>query len=150
MQGKELFMKEILNKIIKYKKIIIEIIILISIGLFSFSVAPKTLQNDTYYTVSIGNLIMENGIDMKDHYSWHEDLPYTYPHWLYDVISSIIYNKWHWGGIYVSVCILSILLGISIYLINKKLNYFIKSSFLSRNTNSSFSFDHFVCHSLLF
>ena len=115
-------MKEILNKIIKYKKIIIEIIILISIGLFSFSVAPKTLQNDTYYTVSIGNLIMENGIDMKDHYSWHEDLPYTYPHWLYDVISSIIYNKWHWGGIYVSVCILSILLGISIYLINKKLN----------------------------
>ena len=77
MQGKELFMKEILNKIIKYKKIIIEIIILISIGLFSFSVAPKTLQNDTYYTVSIGNLIMENGIDMKDHYSWHEDLPYT-------------------------------------------------------------------------
>ena len=115
-------MKEILNKIIKYKKIIIEIIILISIGLFSFSVAPKTLQNDTYYTVSIGNLIMENGIDMKDHYSWHEDLPYTYPHWLYDVISSIIYNKWQWGGIYVSVCILSILLGISIYLINKKLN----------------------------
>ena len=115
-------MKEILNKIIKYKKIIIEIIILISIGLFSFSVVPKTLQNDTYYTVSIGNLIMENGIDMKDHYSWHEDLPYTYPHWLYDVISSIIYNKWQWGGIYVSVCILSILLGISIYLINKKLN----------------------------
>lgn len=115
-------MKEILNKIIKYKKIIIEIIILISIGLFSFSLAPKTLQNDTYYTVSIGNLIMENGIDMKDHYSWHEDLPYTYPHWLYDVISSIIYNKWQWGGIYVSVCILSILLGISIYLINKKLN----------------------------
>ncbi len=115
-------MKEILNKIIKYKKIIIEIIILISIGLFSFSVAPKTLQNDTYYTISIGNLIMENGIDMKDHYSWHEDLPYTYPHWLYDVISSIIYNKWQWGGIYVSVCILSILLGISIYLINKKLN----------------------------
>ena len=115
-------MREIFNKIKEKKKIIIEIIILILIGLFSFSVAPKTLQNDTYYTVSIGNLIMENGIDMKDHFSWHEDLPYTYPHWLYDVIMGKIYNLDGWSAIYISVCVVSVLLGISIYLVNKKLN----------------------------
>jgi hypothetical protein len=115
-------MKEILKKLKEKKNIIVGIIIAILIALFSFSVAPKTLQNDTFYTVSIGNLIMENGIDMKDHFSWHKDLPYTYPHWLYDVFMSIIYNIGSWKGIYLSVCIMSIILGFSIYIVNKKLN----------------------------
>ena len=115
-------MKEILKKVKEKKNIISGIIIAILIALFSFSVAPKTLQNDTFYTVSIGNLIMENGIDMKDHFSWHKDLPYTYPHWLYDVFMSIIYNIGSWKGIYLSVCIMSIILGFSIYIVNKKLN----------------------------
>ncbi len=115
-------MKEIINKILKRKNIILEVIIIALIAIFSFSVAPKTLQNDTYYTVSIGNLIMENGIDMKDHFSWHEDLPYTYPHWLYDVFMSIIYNMGNWDGVYISVCVMSILLGLSIYIVNKKMN----------------------------
>ena len=115
-------MKEIINKILKRKNIILEVIIIALIAMFSFSVAPKTLQNDTYYTVSIGNLIMENGIDMKDHFSWHEDLPYTYPHWLYDVFMSLIYNIGNWDGVYISVCVMSILLGLSIYIVNKKMN----------------------------
>ena len=115
-------MKEIINKILKRKNIILEVIIISLIVMFSFSVAPKTLQNDTYYTVSIGNLIMENGIDMKDHFSWHEDLPYTYPHWLYDVFMSLIYNIGNWDGVYISVCVMSILLGLSIYIANKKMN----------------------------
>ena len=115
-------MKKILEKIYEKRNIICGIIFAIIIILFGFSVAPKTLQNDTYYTVSIGNLIMENGIDMKDHYSWHKDLPYTYPHWMYDVFMSIIYNMGSWQGIYISVCIMSIILGLSIYIVNKKLN----------------------------
>ena len=115
-------MKEILKKVKEKENIIVGIIIAILIALFSFSVAPKTLQNDTFYTVSIGKLIMENGIDMKDHFSWHKDLPYTYPHWLYDVFMSIIYNIGSWKGIYLSVCIMSIILGFSIYIVNKKLN----------------------------
>ena len=112
------FMRIILDFWQKHKKAIFEIIAILLIALFSFSIAPKTLQNDTFYTVSIGNLIQKNGIDMKDHYSWHNDLPYTYPHWLYDVIMSVIYNQCGWHGIYVSVCVLSILLGVFIYEIN--------------------------------
>ena len=115
-------MKNIINFWEKHKIGIFEIIAIALIALFSFSLAPKTLQNDTFYTVSIGNLIQENGIDMKDHYSWHENLPYTYPHWLYDVLMSIIYNVGGWQGIYISVCVLSIALGIIIYQVNKKLN----------------------------
>lgn len=82
------FIKKLKNK----KQLILEIAIVIVITLFGYSIAPKTLQNDTYYTVSIGNLILDNGIDMKDHFSWHKDLPYVYPHWLYDVGMSLIYN----------------------------------------------------------
>ncbi len=115
-------MKNIISFWEKHKIGIFEIIAIALIALFSFSLAPKTLQNDTFYTVSIGNLIQENGIDMKDHYSWHENLPYTYPHWLYDVLMSIIYNLDGWQGIYISVCVLSIALGIIIYQVNKKLN----------------------------
>lgn len=115
-------MKEIIKKIKEKEKIFFEIAIIALIILFGFSIAPKTLQNDTYYTVSIGNLIMESGIDNKDHYSWHEDLPYTYPHWLYDVFMGIIYNLDGWDGIYISVCVMSVLLGLSIYIVNKKLN----------------------------
>ena len=115
-------MKKIIDFYQKNKTIIFEIIAIFLIALFSFSLAPKRLQNDTFYTVTIGNLIQENGIDMKDHFSWHEDLPYTYPHWLYDVIMSCIYNFAGWKGIYISVCVLSIVLGIIIYEVNKKLN----------------------------
>ncbi len=115
-------MKNFFEKIKEKRNIISEIIILILIAFFSFSVAPKTFQNDTYYSVAIGNLIMENGIDMKDHFSWHEDLPYTYPHWLNDILIAFAYNVGNWEGIYVLVCLMSVALGLSIYIVNKKLN----------------------------
>lgn len=115
-------MKKFLNQLKDKKELIFEIIIVILIAIFSFSLTPKTLQNDTYYTVSIGNLILENGIDMQDHFSWHKNLPYTYPHWLYDVIMSLIYNLGEWDAIYISVCIMSVILGITLYRVNKKLN----------------------------
>ena len=104
------------------KKLLIEIIIIISIIIFAIGITPKSLQNDTFYTVSIGNLIMENGIDMQDHFSWHENLPYTYPHWLYDVIMSLIYNFGSWKAIYISTVIFTVILGITIYKVNKSLN----------------------------
>ena len=103
------------------KEIIFEIIAILLIALFSYSIAPKTFQNDTYYSVPIGDLVLENGIDMQDHFSWHENLPYTYPHWLFDVITSLIYKLGGWGAIYIAVCLFSILLGITIYLVNQNL-----------------------------
>ena len=45
----------------------------------------QRIPNDTFYTLKIGELILENGIDMQEHFAWHEGLPYTYPHWLYDL-----------------------------------------------------------------
>ena len=89
--------------------------------IFVFSLVPKTLQNDTYYTISIGEHIMQNGIDNVDPFSWH-DLKYTYPHWLYDVCTYLVYSAGGMTGIYISTIILSVILGIMMYVTNKKVN----------------------------
>ena len=112
----------------KKQKIKFNILAVVVIILFAFAVSPITMQNDTYYTVKIGELIVNNGIDMQDHFSWHENLPYTYPHWLYDVMIYLIYNFWGFAGIYVSTIILASILGITIYGINNKLS---KNNFVS-------------------
>ncbi len=110
------------------KKTVFNIIAIISIIIFAFSITPITLQNDTYYTVAIGKHILENGIDMKDPFSWHEDLPYTYPHWAYDTATYLIYNLGENTGIggfeaiYITTIMLSIILGIVIYFVNSKLS----------------------------
>lgn len=106
----------------KKKKIIFEIMAIILISIFCISMAPKTLQNDTYYTIKIGEHIIQNkGIDMKDPFSWHEGLEYTYPHWLYDVIIYGIYSLGGMTGIYISTCVFAVLLGIAIFETNSKL-----------------------------
>ena len=111
------------------KKIIWEIIAIILIVFFAVSLSPKRLQNDTFYTVSIGKLILENGIDMQDHFSWH-NLPYTYPHWLYDVMIYSIYNIGGWTGVYVSTCVFASILGVCIYFVNSRLSKNKITSFL--------------------
>ena len=111
------------------KKVFFEILAIILIALFCISLTPKTLQNDTFYTIKIGeHIIQEKGIDMKDPFSWHENLEYTYPHWLYDVMIYLIYNIGGMIGIYISTCVFSIILGITIYKVNEKL---VKNKILS-------------------
>lgn len=97
------------------------IIAIILITIYCISITPVTFQNDTYYTIKIGELIKNTGIDMMDHFSWHENLGYTYPHWLYDLLTYLIYSIANFKGIYITTCILSAILGISIYTVNTKL-----------------------------
>ncbi len=96
------------------------IIAILLIAIFCFAVSPITLQNDTFYTIKIGEYIMQNGIDMHDPFSFH-NIEYTYPHWLYDVFIYLIYNVGGHIGIYISTIILCITLGIVMYYTNVKL-----------------------------
>lgn len=96
--------------------------------IFSFALTPVTFQNDTYYTIKIGEHIVQTGqIDMQDPFSWHEDLPYTYNHWLYDVSTYLVYNLGENIGIggfcalYIATIILSMILGIVLYYVSCKL-----------------------------
>ena len=97
------------------------IIAIILIAIFCIAMTPVTLQNDTFYTIKIGEQITKTGIDMQDHFSWHEGLAYTYPHWLYDLITYYIYDGYGMTGIYVTTCILTAILGISLYIVNTKI-----------------------------
>ena len=99
-----------------YKGIIFNIVAIICIAIFCAAISPKTLQNDTFYTIKIGEYIYNNGIGdlTQDLYSWHE-LPYTYPHWLYDLMVFVIYNSFGHLGIYLSTIIFTAILGISVY-----------------------------------
>ena len=64
---------------------------------------------------------------MKDPFSWHEDLPYTYNHWLYDVSTYIVYDLGENIGIggfcslYIATIILCMILGLVIYFTSCKL-----------------------------
>ena len=100
-------------------KFIIVAVVLISI--FCVALTPVTLQNDTFYTIKVGEHIAKQGIDMQDPFSWHQDLSYTYPHWLYDYITYLVYNTFGMTGIYICTCILSVILGLTVFLVNKKL-----------------------------
>ena len=114
--------KELKNKKNKLKSSIkFTIMAVILIAIFCIAITPVTLQNDTFYTIKIGEHIVQAGIDMQDPFSWHEGLPYTYPHWLYDLLTYLIYNTFGMTGIYVVTCILSVILGLSVYRVNRKL-----------------------------
>ena len=115
-------MKKEKNKNKKSVEINFTILAAILIILFCVSITPVTFQNDTYYTIKIGEYISNHGIDMMDHFSWHENLSYTYPHWLYDLITYLIYSIFSFKGIYIITCILSAILGLSIFTVNNKIN----------------------------
>ena len=111
----------------KRTKIKFNILAVIMIMIFCFALTPKTLQNDTYYTIKIGEHIIQNGIDMKDPFSWHEDLPYTYPHWAYDLATYEVFQLGENTGIggftaiYVMTVILAMILGVTLYVASNKI-----------------------------
>jgi len=105
------------------------------IFIFAIGLVKKTLQNDTFYTIKIGELIFSNGIDMMDHFSFHQNLAYTYPHWLYDCFIYIIYNFFGYTGIYISSILLLLLLLLIVF----------KTNIKNCNNISIAAFGTFIC-----
>ena len=106
------------------------IMAIVCIIIFGTAMAPISLQNDTFYTIKIGQYIMENGISQYDPFSWHQNLPYTFPHWAYDVGMACIYNIGGMFGIYLSTVGLTTILAVVWFLVNCKLTKNKLSSFI--------------------
>lgn len=103
------------------KKKIIKIILGIIIMVYVISIVPKKFQNDTFFDIPIGRYILNNGIDMMDHFTWHTNLSYTYSHWLFNIVEYIIYSLYNFNGIYIAVVILSCFIGLTMFeIMNKK------------------------------
>ena len=97
------------------------IILSIVIAIFTIGVVFRTLQNDTFFNIAIGKHLLENGIDMKEHFTWAaNDLYYTHSHWLFDIIIYLIYNSFGFTGIYISTIILSCFISITLFLLSSK------------------------------
>lgn len=104
--------------------IIVSILIILMI---CAAFTSRSFQNDTFYTIKVGESIVKNGIDMKDHFSIHK-LAYTYPHWLYDVMTYKLYKAGGLQGLYPITILIFMIIGIIFYLTNIKKN---KSYFIS-------------------
>ena len=103
------------------------IVSFITLTILCIITTPIVFQNDTFYTIKIGKYILTNGIDMLDHFSMH-NLPYTYPHWLYDVLISLIYSINGFTSLYIfNIFCFIIISYLMFYFINKN----IKSKFIS-------------------
>lgn len=122
------------NKIKKNrKKFVLFFIIWVCILAIGFVI--KSFQNDTFYTIEIGELIVNNGIDMMDHFSFHNNLAYTYPHWLYDVFIYLVYDGFGYTGLYISSIALLMILLILVFKVNRKIT----------NNYSVAAFATFIC-----
>lgn len=99
------------------------IIFSIVIAIFIIGIVPKEFQNDTFFNVAVGRYISNNGIDMKEHFSWcANNLYYTYSHWAFDLVIYTIYNFFNFTGIYIATIIFSIIIGITLFILLTKRN----------------------------
>lgn len=119
----------------KIKNFLVVFLIII----FVFAIVPRTFQNDTFYTITIGRDILQYGFDGLEHYSWHDGLSYTSPHWLFDVVNYLIYNLYSFDGLYIFVCIIAVATMLLFYWILRKKNVNWLVAF-ARNINYSISF----------
>ena len=124
------------------KKLHIMFIILIAI--FAISLPCRTFQNDTFFTIAIGNYILNNGITPEEHFTWHEGLQFTNSRWAFDSIISIIFNMFEFWGVYIFTIIISILIVFSIFYICKKRGINILLAFIVSIIAIYFSKDYLV------
>lgn len=103
------------------KSKIVKIIQILLIILFTISIVPKEFQNDTFFSIPIGENIFKYGIETEEKLVWHENLEFTNSRWLFDVVIAQIYNLFDLNGIYVFVIIIAIIQTLLYYYILNKL-----------------------------
>ncbi|MCL2383950.1 MAG: hypothetical protein FWC79_07565 [Oscillospiraceae bacterium] len=101
-------------------KVKFNVLAILLIMIFCFVITPVAFQNDTFYTIRVGEHIVNYGIDGQDQFSWH-DLEYTYKHWGYNVFTYFVYSAGGFTGIYIATAILCMILGLAIYFASAKL-----------------------------
>ncbi len=99
------------------------------IAIICIFLTPRSMENDTYYLVKLGDHIWTHGLDFKDHYSWFADLTYTYPHFLFNLICFAFYSILGWSGLYILSMLLYILFGSSLFIcLRLELNHLVKKT----------------------
>ena len=120
------------------------IVFSIVVAIFSIGLPLKEFQNDTFFNISIGKYILKNGIDMQEHFTWVKDVTYyTYSHWAFDILISLIYDIGNYAGIYIFVILFTIFTNVSLFILTYK-RY--KSPFVSLIITLSSTFFIRTCY----
>ena len=105
---------------------------LLWLAIFAIAIVKRELQNDTFYSIKIGEYILKHGIDMMDHFSFHTGLAYTYPHWLYDTFIYILFKNFGYMGLYISSIVLFLILLFIVFKTNFKMcNSYLMAAFIT-------------------
>lgn len=100
---------------------ILTILFIILIICFSSAICYMYIQNDTFYSIKIGQHIFETkSIDMKDMLSWH-NLPYSYPHWLFDLLTFRVFKSYGLNGIHIMVMVFSSIISLLMFYSNYRM-----------------------------
>ena len=110
------------------KNKIVNVVLILIIMLFMASCVRKEMQNDTFFTIALGERTVKYGIEEHDQLVWHDGLEFIHLRWLFDVLIYGIYSVLDFVGIYIFVIIMSIIQGMLYYGI---LNKFTKNKILS-------------------
>ncbi len=120
------------------KKILLIIFTILVFVLVSLILSNKDMQNDTFYTIKVGEAIEKYGVDMKDHFSFIPDLKYTYPHWLYDLSIFKIYKHFGFNGLFASNIVLTFILCFTMFITSYKMSKNYGISFITTLFASAF------------
>lgn len=98
------------------KKLMIFLAIVVVI--FSFGIVHKEFQNDTFFNIAIGRHLLENGIDMKEHFTWAADnLYYSHSHWIFDILMYAIFNFTGFTGIHIFTLLFTAITGLTLFIL---------------------------------
>ena len=134
----------------KKKDVLFNILVIFSFLIVSYLLSQKVFQNDTFYTIKVGESIFKHGIDMKDHFSFIPDLAYSYPHWLYDSFIYLLYSLGGFRFIYYSTIILGFILLMTTYCCSLKLGNNKYVSYLMITFFSFFLVGYFTARAQMF
>ena len=105
-------------------------IIIILILFVGICVSNKYFQNDTFFTIALGEETLQNGVHNREVLTYHQNFKYYNIRWLFNVVISLINSHFGFNGIYIFVILITVLTAFSLYyclnkLTNKKIISFL-------------------------
>lgn len=92
------------------KDIKINILLILLIIIFAFSITDKVIDNNVLISIKSGQDLIENGITNLDKHCYIEELEYINPNWAFDMILGYVYNTFGFVGIYtISIILISVI-----------------------------------------
>ncbi|MBR6689518.1 MAG: hypothetical protein IKL68_05840 [Clostridia bacterium] len=106
---------------VNIKKNIAPILFAIAIVISVIILCPKPMQNDTFWSIKIGEKLVKDGTWDVDPFSMHEGLKYVAHHFFTDVVIYFVYVLGGFTGLYILEILMALGLAWILYLLNKEL-----------------------------